>query len=102
MSSIRSKPLRYFLFGLSVDAALVLLVAAYALADAAADYEGLCGGGVIFGGSPQPCTRSEYVAHMLPWLLIVPLYFWPYVVAALALPPLVGLLLGWRKGRQSP
>lgn len=101
MGFIRSRLWRYFLIGLAVDAALVLLVAAYALLDTAAAYDGRCGGGLIFGGSPHPCTRSEYVAGMLPWLLLVPLYFWPYVVAALALPPLAGLLLAWRKGRRA-
>jgi len=39
---------------------------------------------------------------MLPWLLIVPLYFWPYLLAALALPPLAGLLLAWRAARRAP
>jgi hypothetical protein len=101
MSFIRSRFLKYFLAGLAVDAALVLLVAAYAVADTAAAYEGRCGGGFIFGGAPRACTRSEYVSEMLPWLLLVPLYFWPYVLAALVLPPLAGLLLAWRKGRRA-
>ena len=101
MRFIKSRVLKYLLAGLLADAALVLLVAAYALVDTAADYEGRCGGGIIFGGAPRPCTRAEYVAEMLPWLTLVPLYFWPYVVAALALPPLVGLALAWRRGRRA-
>lgn len=99
MRFVGSRLLKYFAAGLLADAALVLLVAAYALADTAAAYEGRCGGGLIFGGSPRPCTRGEFVAESLPWLLLVPLYFWPYVLAALALPPLLGLSLALWEGR---
>ncbi len=98
------KPVRYLLRGVIADAAILAAVSLYLLASIALNYEGRCGAFFFFGGAGRPCTRSEYVLEAAGFILFGVLddtQTWVLILLALAALPLLGYLIGRRRGRES-
>ena len=89
---------RYALLGLAVDAAAVVAALLVLALYAASQYDGLCGLGIILGSGRHKCTLLESVFEttLLVSALAV-IYGWWAILIALALPPLVGFLVGRRR-----
>ena len=97
---MQTKALRYMLYGLLVDVALVLAALLLLAALAAVNYDGQCGLGIIFGSGRYPCSRGEYVRDVVTLLALGgALDFWWALLPALAVPPVVGFIIGLRRRR---
>jgi hypothetical protein len=100
---METKALRYMLYGLLADVALVLAALLLLAASAAASYDGLCGLGIIFGSGRTPCSRGEYVYEAVTFVSFIALFAgWWLIIPLLLLPPLAGLIIGRRKAVGPP
>lgn len=56
-------------------------------------YHGTCGANLFFGGIYQ-CSYFAYLREGLGWMFVFGLAFWRFLLAALLVPPLIGLIIG--------
>jgi hypothetical protein len=95
---MKTKARKYFLVGLLVDGLLLLAGIIVIMLFAAANYDGKCGLGLIFGSGRHPCSKSEYVWETTVLLVAVAVvYGWWLLLPLLALPPLAGYLVGRKR-----
>lgn len=88
----------HFRRGVYFACGAVLLIAIGALVYLGISYDGTCGGFLPALAGPRPCPFGEYALGILLLYALLPgAAYWPYVVAVLLLPPLVGFLLDRRR-----
>jgi hypothetical protein len=87
------------------DALILAVFSSYLLASIALSYKGRCGVFWFFGGEGHPCPRSEYVMEVLVFMLLGiadDVETWPLILLALCILPLLGYLIGRRRGAPNP
>jgi hypothetical protein len=88
---------RYFLRGVYVAIGIVLCIAIGLAVQIALSYDGKCGGFLPWLAGPKPCSFWDYLSgNMLLFTLLFGSAYWPFLLALLILPPLVGFLLDRR------
>ena len=88
---------RYFLRGVYVACGIFLFIAVVLLVQIGITYDGKCGGFLPALAGPRPCSFWEYVSgNVLLFALLIGATYWPFVLAVLFLPPLVGYLFDRR------
>ena len=88
---------RYLMRGVQIDLGVILLAAFALFLTLAWSYDGKCGGFLPFLSAAAPCSFSHYVfGGMAVYTLILGIEFWPFVLGALLLPPLIGFLIDRR------
>jgi hypothetical protein len=98
----RTRAVQFLLAGATLDFLMLLAGFALTLFLAAENYHGRCYvGGIVFGGATYEYTFLEYFrGEILYGIMLWAIYLWWAVAVALALPPLVGFIVGLslRKG----
>jgi hypothetical protein len=85
---------KYFLFGLFGPIAILAVASISIILDIAAGYNGKCGGFLPWLAGPKPCSFWEYVSgNSGAVFLIVWITYWPFLLALILLPPVIGLLV---------
>jgi hypothetical protein len=83
------------------NAVILAVFSIYLLASIAFSYKGRCGVFWFFGGEGHPCPRSEYVMEVLGFMLLgisEDVETWSLMLLALGILPLLGYLIGRRRG----
>ena len=88
----RSKPVRFFLFGVGVDIAIALLLILLTFGYYAGSYRGTCPD--LFITTNNECSLPEYLGlYFIIALLLINVAKWFILIFGL-LPPITGLVLG--------
>ena len=98
--SIVTKPFKYLIRGLVVDAVILAAISLYLLTAIALNYKGRCGVFWFFGGEGRPCPFVEYMKHEAGFIFLAILFeLWWLILPALGLFPVIGYLIGHRKSK---
>jgi len=92
-----TKSLRYFLWGILADAALLAGVSLYMVGSVLYSYNGRCGVFFFFGGEGHPCSRWEYLKEETAFVtlgLLDAKEVWVPALLFLTVLPMFGYLLG--------
>ena len=99
---IRSKAIRYLLWGITIDLIIVLGIVLFLVVSAVLTYDGKCPQIIMLDSGYTSCSLAHYVEFNLMLALLMLLLFWWLVIPALLVPPLVGVALGLYKSRTDP
>jgi hypothetical protein len=87
--------------GVLIGLAVILLGLLYAIVNAAASYNGKCGGLIPFLSAAAPCSFWEWFFSDLSFTLSIALYeFWWLIACVIVVPAVAGYLIdGWKRRR---
>ncbi|MCI0613752.1 hypothetical protein L0244_12270 [bacterium] len=85
---------KYFYFGFFGPIAILTVASILIILQIAFRYNGKCGGFLPWLAGPMPCSFWEYVSgNSIATFTVVWIAYWPFLLALIAVPPLVGLVL---------
>jgi hypothetical protein len=91
---------KYFLLGVFGPLALLVVASIVTILGIAFTYDGKCGGLIPWLAGPKPCSFWEYLSgSSSATFIVVGLAYWPFILALLFVPPIIGLFLDIKADR---
>jgi hypothetical protein len=85
---------RYFLCGLLVPIAILIVTSIIIILNIAFSYDGKCGGLLPWLAGSKPCSLWEYVSgNTLAVFAVLWISYWPFALALLLISTLIGFFL---------